>query len=249
MHCDKPPFPLIATFSDFGITGPYLGQMAAVIATQAPSVPQITLMADAPMFDPQSAGLLLSYACNNLPPRTLLLAVVDPGVGGNRRPVMIETERHLFVGPDNGLFVPAVRQSKACQIEIISWRPDQLSATFHGRDLFAPVAARLANGKKVEGTPIMPQELEGYDLPIDDKRIVYIDHYGNALTGIDANKVDQDEVFSLNGVTVHYARTFSEADSGQPFWYGNSMGMVEFAVNQGSAADLLNLELGMRVEH
>ncbi|MCU7929114.1 MAG: SAM-dependent chlorinase/fluorinase [Candidatus Thiodiazotropha sp. (ex Dulcina madagascariensis)] len=239
---------MIATFTDFGPTGPYQGQMAAVIATQAPKIPQVTLMADAPMFDPQSAGLLLSCLCNNLPPHTLVLAVVDPGVGGNRRPIMIKNERNLFVGPDNGLFIPIVRRSDDCEIETIAWRPHRLSETFHGRDLFAPVAAKLATGKEVEGSPLKLQEMAGYDSPLDDKRIIYIDNYGNAITGINAEAIRNDKVFFVNDTAVHYARTFSEVSAGQAFWHRNSMGLVEFAVNRGSVARLLNLDLGMPVE-
>ncbi|MCU7936754.1 MAG: SAM-dependent chlorinase/fluorinase [Candidatus Thiodiazotropha sp. (ex Dulcina madagascariensis)] len=239
---------MIATFTDFGPTGPYQGQMAAVIATQAPKIPQVTLMADAPMFDPQSAGLLLSCLCNNLPPHTLVLAVVDPGVGGNRRPIMIKNERNLFVGPDNGLFIPIVRRCDNCEIETIAWRPHRLSETFHGRDLFAPVAAKLATGKEVEGSPLKLQEMVGYDSPLDDNRIIYIDNYGNAITGINAEAIRNDKVFFVNGTALHYARTFSEVPVGQAFWHRNSMGLVEFAVNRGSVARLLNLDLGMPVE-
>ncbi|MCU7920380.1 MAG: SAM-dependent chlorinase/fluorinase [Candidatus Thiodiazotropha sp. (ex Epidulcina cf. delphinae)] len=239
---------MIATFTDFGPTGPYQGQMAAVIATQAPKIPQVTLMADAPMFDPQSAGLLLSCLCNNLPPHTLVLAVVDPGVGGNRRPIMIKNERNLFIGPDNGLFIPIVRRSDDCEIETIAWRPHRLSETFHGRDLFAPVAAKLATGKEVEGSPLKLQEMVGYDSPLDDNRIIYIDNYGNAITGINAEAIRNDKVFFVNGTALHYARTFSEVPAGQAFWHRNSMGLVEFAVNRGSVARLLNLDLGMPVE-
>jgi hypothetical protein len=248
MIIEIPPIDLIATFTDFGVTGPYLGQMSAVLATQAPKIPRVTLMADAPKFDPQSAGLLLSFLCKDLPPQTLILAVVDPGVGGNRRPLMIKTDKHLFVGPDNGLFLPIIRRSGECEIETIEWRPHRLSDTFHGRDLFAPVAAKLATGKAVEGCRIPPQEMVGFGLPIQDNRIIYIDSYGNAMTAIDAADIGKEAVLSVNGSALHFARTFSEVPEGQPFWYGNSMGMVEIAVNCGSAADLLGLELGVSVQ-
>ena len=221
--------------------------MTAVLAALAADVPRVTLMADAPMFDPQSAGLLLSCLCDNLPPHTLVLAVVDPGVGGDRRPVIIKNDRHLFVGPDNGLFIPIVDRSETCQIETIAWRPHRLSDTFHGRDLFAPVAARLANGEEVEGDPLEFQEMVGYDLPVDASRIIYIDSYGNAMTGINAEDVGDDKVFSINGAALSHARTFSEVAVGQPFWYRNANGLVEFAVNRGSAARLLNLKPGMPV--
>ena len=245
MILNNPRIPLIATFTDFGVIGPYLGQMSAVLATQAPHIPQVTLMADAPMFDPQSAGCLLSFLCKDLPPHALILAVVDPGVGGSRRPLMIKTDKHLFVGPDNSLFLPVIRRFGESEIEAIEWRPQRLSSTFHGRDLFAPVAAKLATGERVEGSRIAPQEMIGYGLPIQDNRIIYIDRYGNAMTAIDVADIGRDTVLSVNGSALHFARTFSEVPEGRPFWYGNSMGMVEIAVNRGSAASLLSLELGM----
>ena len=247
MRIDKPGITLIASFTDFGPTGPYQGQMAAVLAAQAPKTPRISLMTDAPMFDPQAAGLLLSSLCNDMPSNTLVLAVVDPGVGGSRRPLMLRTERNLFVGPDNGLFVPVVRRCDYCEIETIDWRPERLSESFHGRDLFAPVAAKLANGDEVEGSPLRPQSLVGFDSAQDGNRIIYIDHYGNAITGINAGKIKDNEIITVNGAALHYARIFSEVPTGQAFWYRNSMGLIEFAVNCGSAASHLDLELGMPI--
>jgi S-adenosylmethionine hydrolase len=248
MQSDKPRIPLIATFTDFGTRGPYQGQMTAVLAAQAPEIPRVTLMADAPMFDPLSAGLLLSSLCDNLPPDTLLLAVVDPGVGGERRPVMIKTENHLFVGPDNGLFIPMADRAERCEIESIAWRPQRLSDTFHGRDLFAPVAARLAMGEAVEGIPLKLEEMVGYDSPVDESRIIYIDNYGNAMTGIKADRIRHETEFSVNGTALRYARTFSDVAEGQPFWYVNSNGLVEISLNRGSATRLLGLELGMPIK-
>jgi S-adenosylmethionine hydrolase len=249
MHFNNPQIPLIATYTDFGLTGPYHGQMASVIAAEAPQIPQVILMADAPMFDPQAAGLLLSYIFKPLPPQTLILGVVDPGVGGNRRPIMIMTERHILVGPDNGLFIPILHRLNNSIIETIDWRPEQLSETFHGRDIFAPVAAKLASGKQVQGTPLLPQDLVAYDSILDFKRIIYIDNYGNAMTAINAADVERNKDLFVNGTTLHYARTFSEVPIGHAFWYCNSLGVIEIAVNCGSAVTQLNLELGMSVEY
>jgi S-adenosylmethionine hydrolase len=244
----KPGISLIASFTDFGLSGPYQGQMEAVLASLAPQIPHVTLMADAPMFDPLASGVLLASLCEDLPDDTLLLAVVDPGVGGRRRPLMIRTDRHLFVGPDNGLFVPVVRRSQNCEIETIDWRPQRLSESFHGRDLFAPVAARLAAGAAVEGSPLKPQELIGFDSPLKEHRIIYIDHFGNAITSIDAASIEEDRIIKIHGKVLHYARTFDEVSEGQGFWYRNSMGLIEFAVNRGSAAKLLQLEPGTPID-
>ena len=244
----KPGISLIASFTDFGLSGPYQGQMAAVLAALAPQIPHVILMADAPMFDPQGSGILLASLCADLPDNTLVLAVVDPGVGGSRKPLMINTERNLFIGPDNDLFVPVVHRSRHCEIESIDWRPQRLSESFHGRDLFAPVAARLAKGETVKGTPFEPRELVGYNSPLGENRIIYIDHYGNAITSIDAANIEDDKIIKINGKALRYARTFEEVSDGQGFWYRNSMGLIEFAVNRGSATKLLHLELGIPID-
>jgi hypothetical protein len=109
------------------------------------------------------------------------------------------------------------------------------------------VAAKLASAKEVEGNLLKPEEMVGYDSPLDSNRIIYIDYYGNAMTGINAEDIEENKTFSVKGAVLHYARTFSEVPEGQAFWYRNSMGMVEFAVNRGSAASILKLDLGMKI--
>lgn len=248
MSRNKYDVALIASFTDFGPAGPYQGQMDAVLATEAPNTPRVTLMADVPMFDAQAAGLLLSALSDFMPPNTLFLTIVDPGVGGGRRPLILKTERNIFVGPDNGLFVPIVKRYNDIEIVIIEWRPEWLSESFHGRDLFAPVAARLANGEVIKGSPLKVEEMAGFTLPLDRNRIIYLDHFGNAVTGVKATDVEDGSIITINGKLLRYARTFSEVSMGEPFWYRNSMGLVEFAVNCGSVTSLLELELGMSLE-
>ena len=248
MQIQKPGISLIASFTDFGLSGPYQGQMAAVLAVLAPQIPHVTLMADAPMFDARASGILLASLCRDLPDDTLVLAVVDPGVGGDRRPLMLRTDRHLFVGPDNGLFVPVVRRCDFCEIETIDWRPQRLSESFHGRDLFAPVAARLATGGAVAGSALKPEALVGFDSPLETHRIIYIDHYGNTITSMDAASMQDDAVIHINGIALRHARTFDEVEERQGFWYRNSMGLIEIAVNRGSAASLLQLEPGIPID-
>jgi S-adenosylmethionine hydrolase len=239
--------PLIAVYTDFGITGPYTGQMEAVLATHAPAVPRVNLMTDAPMFDPAAAGLLLARICRTLPQGAVVLGVVDPGVGGDRQPLIISTERLVFVGPDNGLFIPSLLESESVEAEIINWRPELLSRSFHGRDLFAPVAARLAQGEDVASRAVPLQQLHGYGVSTEAYRIIYIDHYGNCMTGIDAASLSENAVISLNGAQFHYADTFSSVPAGHGFWYRNSLDLVELAVNNGSAANCYDLEVGVAV--
>ncbi|MCP3871102.1 MAG: SAM-dependent chlorinase/fluorinase [Gammaproteobacteria bacterium] len=235
---------MIALFTDFGSSGIYTGQMEAVLSTVRPGVPVVDLCNDAPVFKPRAAGSLLSALALRMPRDTIFVCVVDPGVGGNRRALTVRTGRYWFVGPDNGLLALVARMSGRCSVRTIDWSPDVLSDTFHGRDLFAPVAASIARGEVVPGTPVERESMAGFDWPLDHYEIIYIDHYGNLFTGIRASSIGRDEWLTLNGNSYKYQRTFSHADPAQPFWYVNSIGLVEIAVNSGHAGDLLGVRVG-----
>lgn len=239
---------MIVLFTDFGVTGPYIGQMKSVLHSIAPSVPIIDLFADAPCFDPFAAAhLLAAYVCDFVP-ETIFLCVVDPGVGSAlRRPIVAEIDGRCFVGPDNGLFdVVAKRASSATKREIL-WQPLRLSASFHGRDLFAPLAARLASGSVPDGwlgdeQPFMPDVIDE-----DLYQLIYIDVFGNAMTGIRASNITHQHSLEFRGLAIGWARTFADMEKGQPFWHENANGLVEVAVNCGSAARLLSLTLGDKI--
>ncbi len=235
----------IGLFTDFGEAGPYLGQMEAVLHLAGTTQPVIRLVSDAPACNPRSAAYLLAGLVRVLPQPTLFLAVVDPGVGGSRSPLMLRADRHCFVGPDNGLFSQVMQQAEDVELQIIEPQDRPLSASFHGRDLFAPVAAALARGGEVSGRHLPAEEATGMEWPCDLHEVVYIDHYGNAFTGIRAAAVAAGTtMLSVGNITVPAAGTFSEVPAGQPFWYCNSMGLVEIAVNQGRADEVLGLHLG-----
>src|SRR5580704_8992644 len=127
---------MIVLFTDFGLAGPYTGQMKAVLQQRAPTVPVIDLFADAPERNPRAAAYLLAAYAPWFPPGSVLLCVVDPGVGGTRAPLVASLDGRWFVGPDNGLFAIALRRAASAQVWEITWRPETLSASFHGRDLF-----------------------------------------------------------------------------------------------------------------
>jgi S-adenosylmethionine hydrolase len=117
-----------------------------------------------------------------------------------------------------------------------------VSASFHGRDVFAPVAARLARGGKVPGVSVPVSSLEQADWPDDLFRVVYIDRFGNALTGVRASVLAPGVLLEVNGQAVKRARTFSDVAPGAAFWYANANGLVEFAVNRGRADEVLGLQ-------
>lgn len=230
-------------FTDFGLEGPYLGEMTAVLRRLAPEVPAVNLMADAPAFRPDLAAYLLAALLERpVLPGDVALCVVDPGVGGSRAPLACEVDGRWLVGPDNGLFEPALRRARQAATYRIAWRPERLSASFHGRDLFAPMAARLARGERWGLAPAAATRFPAWadDLPA----ILYVDRYGNAMTGLRAARLSRGAVLEAGGTRMAYARTFCEAEPGRPFWYENSSGLVELALNGGSAAASLGLSPG-----
>jgi S-adenosyl-L-methionine hydrolase (adenosine-forming) len=239
---------MIVLFTDFGLEGPYTGQVKAVLYRDAPGVPVIDLFADAPAGQPRPAAYLLAPYAAWFPPGTVVLAVIDPGVGSARTPVIVKAEERWYVGPDNGLFELVMRHATAPQTWEILWRPDQLSASFHGRDLFAPVAARLACGKLPSDMPRAAGIGRRPDWPDDLAEIVYIDRYGNAMTGLRAACLANDAQLAVRGRLLRRARTFSDVPTREAFWYANANGLAEIAVNTGRAADALTLAIGTPVE-
>lgn len=241
---------MIVLATDFGPGGPYIGQVKAVLAREAPGVPVVDLVDDLPPCDPVPAAYLLAALAPAFPLGAVFLCVVDPGVGGARVPVALDAGGRWFVGPDNGLLAIAARRSGDPRWFAIDWRPAVLSASFHGRDLFAPVAARLARGDAPPGTPLEATRTVGGDWPEDRPSVVYIDSYGNAMTGLRAARLPADAVLTAAGRRLRCARTFSDVPPGAAFWYANANGLAEVAVNRGAAARALGLRVGtpVRVE-
>ncbi|MGF1641168.1 MAG: S-adenosyl-l-methionine hydroxide adenosyltransferase family protein [Rhodospirillales bacterium] len=239
---------MIVLFTDFGLAGPYTGQVKAVLYRAAPDVPVVDLFADAPTRDPRAAAYLLAAYAGEFPPGTVFLAVVDPGVGSARRAAVVLADDRWYVGPDNGLFELVVRRAAAPpRWWPVTRRPSRLSPTFHGRDLFAPVAAGLACG----GTPDEREQpidaVRRADWPDDLAEIVYVDVFGNAMTGVRAAVVPPTAVVTVAGRRLSRARTFSEVSPGQAFWYENANGLLEIAVNMGRADEALDLAPGCPV--
>jgi len=236
---------MIAIFTDFGWEGPYVGQMKAQIARIAPDEPVIDLMHDAPAFDPRPSAYLLAALLDHLPRHAIVCAVVDPGVGSERPAVLAQADGRRLVGPGNGLFAIALRRADYAEQTRLTREPVALSATFHGRDLFAPAAARLARGDRVP-TAALEADLPGGDWPSALAEIIYLDGYGNAMTGLPAAELEGSALI-VGGRRLRCLRTFSDAEPGEAFWYPNSIGLAEIAVNQGSAVETLGLERGSRV--
>jgi S-adenosylmethionine hydrolase len=261
----------ITFLSDYGLADEFVGVVHGVIATLCPDARVIDLGHGIPRQDVRAGALVLARA---LPftPAGVHLAVVDPEVGARRRAVALRTaqEDRLLVGPDNGLLWLAAERFggvvEAAEISASPWRLEPISATFHGRDLFAPVAARLAAGDPLaeSGRPLDPAELVAIELSRPSRdgdggfvaHAVLTDAYGNVQ--LDAGHADLPEAGLRLGRTVVvraggrteavvFARTFADVAAGEPLLYEDPSGMVALAVNGGDAAERFDLAPGDRV--
>ena len=238
---------MIVLFTDFGLHGPYAGQMKAVLAQMAPGIAVIDLFADAPVGNPKPSAYLLAAYAPWFPAGTVFLCVVDPGVGGTRPAIILEIDDRWYVGPGNGLFELVQRRAGKAQCFDITWKPERLSSSFHGRDLFAPVAAMLARGERPPGEPRKNNVDRRPKWTDDLAEIVYVDHFGNAMTGLRATMLPEGTRLATSGQVLERANTFSDLLPGGAFWYENSNGLAEIAVNQGRADRVLGLTIGTPV--
>jgi S-adenosylmethionine hydrolase len=239
---------MIILFTDFGHDGLYVGQVKSVLHQHAPHVPQIDLLHEAPAYNVKASAHLLAASASQFPSDSVFLAVVDPGVGSARDAVMIAADDKWFVGPDNGLLSVIAARADKPQFWRIHWRPRKLSHTFHGRDLFAPVAALTAKGKfprdKVEEITSLRVRFGAQDLT----EVIYIDRYGNAMTGMRAKSLTFDNQLLVHGGRLRRATIFADVPGGTPFWYENCVGLAEIAISSGNAARELDLKIGDAIE-
>lgn len=248
---------MIVLFTDFGLEGPYVGQVKAVLHSASPETMVIDLFSDAPAHDPKASSYLLGTYGDRFPDGSVFLAVVDPGVGGERRALVVRTTRHWYVGPDNGLAEILIRRAGGASVSDVTvweiiWKPESCSASFHGRDIFAPVAARLARGEKPDADKENFRQLESTlirrpDWPDDLSEIVYIDRFGNAMTGIRGGSLERGQTLAVDGNPLIRVETFTDVSPGDMFCYENANGLMEIAVNQGRADQILGLRIGGRI--
>jgi len=277
---DPATLPPVALLTDFGTRDAYVGTMKGVLQRECPGVPMIDLTHEIVPQNVRQAAFVLWTSYRYFPPGTVFLVVVDPGVGGRRRPLAIRAGDFRFVGPDNGVFSEALaelRDWQAVALDETLIAPGGLSATFHGRDLFAPAAARLACGQPLTtlGRPVadlitLPVPALSVTPHAFSGEIIYIDHFGNAVTSIGTCRWGADGRLTLTPrlqpdaapvtfdparvtLTVggrrftRIARTYTEVQPGSPVPLINSAGQLEIAVNQGNARKILGLAVGDRV--
>ena len=255
--------PIVTLLTDFGGRDGYAGILHGVILGHEPRARIVDLSHDVAAQDVRGGALVLESAVAHFPRGTIHLAVVDPGVGGERRAVAVETDEFFLVGPDNGLLALAAARAKSVKAIVDLEAPtarDGLSRTFHGRDLFAPIAARLASGVAIAecgpaGAPLAP-----LDLPeprhVDGSvvaQVIHVDHFGNLVLNLRASDLDgfrgEDLSVTLGGVQIERVSThYAAVREGRPVLVWNSWGRLEIAVRNGSAARHLRASVGDRAE-
>ena len=240
---------IITLTTDFGVRDPYVGIMKGVVLGIAPEARLVDIAHDVGLHDVAEGAFALASAVRYFPPGTVHLGVVDPGVGSERRPIAASNGRHMFVGPDNGLFSLCLdEQVTMHHITNEEHFLKPVSDTFHGRDIFAPVAARLASGMALEevGPPIRHfLKLTSSQSPT----VLHIDRFGNIVTSLRPQDLTPDSVLRIRGVRVSsFCRTYAEGLAGELFMVVGSSGFVEVAMNRNSAAEHLEVGRGSDFE-
>lgn len=252
--------------TDFGLADTYVGVVKAVILSIAPDARIVDLTHDVPPQDVRAGAFALLTAVPYLPEDAVVLAVVDPGVGTGRRPIAVQSTGRTFVGPDNGLLSWAVRSDVYAVIldRPRFWRPT-VSATFHGRDLFGPVAAHLARGVPLAEVGSPCSEIQTLPFPAvrrtfdDDGRvataqgeIVHVDRFGNLISNLTVPDLPDEPTVAVAGRTIselapHFQATGGAAEGAHLIALIGSAGLLEIAVPNGSAAAALGIGVGASV--
>lgn len=245
----------VALLTDFGTRDHFVGSMKGVIAGIAPDIAMFDITHDIPPGDIGAAAFTLFACFNDMPERTVITAVVDPGVGSQRLPIAAEAKDKFLVGPDNGIFsyiFDICPDAEAYAIETEFPRFGPRSTTFHGRDIFAPAAAHIALGtparelgRRVSDPVRLPciyPETNGETII---GRVMGIDRFGNVITNVPADIPVEGMAAELNGRQIRTKRQFyAEAERGEMFMIAGSIGLIEISLNAASAAAELGAKAG-----
>lgn len=252
---------IITLTTDFGTKDAYVGAMKGVILDINPDARLVDISHDIAPQDVMEAAYVLRDAVFYYPSDTVHLVVVDPGVGTSRHPVAIRAGGYLFVGPDNGIFPLLLDGEDPHTCVVLDrqeyWRSDKISTSFHGRDIFAPAAAHLSRGISLcdLGRPLEKLTPLHWALPMSDDQgiqgwVVHVDHFGNCVTNISREMLDEKRAgrpikcFVGNAILDGISRTYSEVDTGEPLMHINSGNFLEVAVRSGNASELLGIRKG-----
>ncbi len=256
----SPAPPVITLTTDFGLSDHYVGTMKGVILSRCPQAVVVDITHDLPAFSILTGAYSISQAARFYPAHSIHVVVVDPGVGTARKPILVQAGNQTFIAPDNGVLALVLQQHKAATVREITNRALWLevpSETFHGRDVFAPVAATLAAGaaKPEQVGPVLrayerlpdvePKEVEP---GIWHGVVLSIDRFGNVISSFHSNTSSTTFTLSANDKAIAaFHKTFGDAPPGQLFAYHGSSGYIEIGMNQQSAAKALGVSLGDRI--
>ena len=249
---------IITLLTDFGTEDSYVGAMKGVILSINPDATIIDISHQIPPQDITAGAFVLSQSAPFFPKGTVHIAVVDPGVGGKRKPILIETDKYFFVGPDNGIFDIALQNERIrrkIHLTNKNYFLGYISSTFHGRDIFSPVAAYLSLGidpalfgKKIKTlTSLDVKKPFAKDGKITG-RIIHIDRFGNLITNIDEGllkKVFKNRIFEVevcDNIIKRFVPSYTNAKQGEPIGLIGSSGLMEIAMREKNAS----IELGIK---
>jgi len=259
----KATIPIITLLSDFGLRDAYVAEMKAAILSISPDTSIVDISHEIEKFNIRMGAFILASATPYFPQGTVHVAVVDPGVGTKRRPIIIQTRQNFYVGPDNGLLLLSARKEEISHVYHIKnpkyMRP-KISATFHGRDIFAPVAAYLAMG--CSPSQFGP-EIQDYVVPQFAKsymkkcevigEVIYVDDFGNVVTNISSKDLEELETrisdllhvrIGRNTFDMRFCSAYGEVPARTPLIIVGSHDFLEFSINQGNASKMFKLKIG-----
>ena len=249
--------PIITLTSDFGLSDHYVGTMKGVILSRCPEATIVDITHDLPSFSILAGAYAISQAAPFFPAGSVHVVLVDPGVGTSRKAIFAEIGDQMFIAPDNGVLTLVLKRDKDAVVREITNTAlclESPSHTFHGRDVFSPVAASIAAGKAqpeevgpVLASPELLAEIYPRQLQAGAWHgiVLSIDHFGNVITNLPFNSSSKRFTLQVKGVTINLIyRTFGEAPPNVPFAYHGSSGYIEIGINQQSAARALQVQPG-----
>jgi hypothetical protein len=258
--------PIITLLSDFGLRDPYVAEMKAVILTICPETTIVDISHEIEKFDIRTGAFILASAAPYFPEGIIHVAVVDPGVGTKRRPIIIESTRCCYVGPDNGLLTLAAYKQGINHVYTITNQTLmrlQVSGTFHGRDIFAPASAHLAKGCAPSefGPEIKDYVLPKFAKPCEKENelhgeVLHIDGFGNIITNISAKDLEKRKIregkklqvkLKRRLLTLKFCSAYGQEEPGKPLAVIGSSDFMEISINRGNAAELFKTSTGDNV--
>jgi hypothetical protein len=250
--------PIVTLLTDFGSRDPFVGIMKGVLLSISPEAQLVDLTHEVPPHAVMAGAFLLKSSIDYFPKGTVHLAVVDPGVGSTRKPIAIQSKGHYFVGPDNGLFSAALKEwgiDRAVELTERKYQLVDLSSTFHGRDIFAPVTGHLAKGTPLAKLGKKMNHWVWREMPKPFKpsnrwmgEVLWVDRFGNLITNLEKKHIP--ETFRLRigkTVVLNLATHYAEVKRGTVVALFGSTGHLEISINGGNAAQKLGVAIGASV--